>query len=171
MHTDLEHEALLKRLHELPPAPPPYGWQEFQRRAQLDLPATSRARRPLGSTLAAASLLALAFLAVLARLGGGSGPTASAEPDPAASETAAATAAMEHWLANQPREPALVRVGTRAAVMGLEDRIAQVDDLLSAERLEQGPAARLVALQQERTRLVGTLVQVRYAERLAQESR
>jgi hypothetical protein len=170
MHTDLEHEALLERLRELPPAPPPYGWQEFQRRAQLHAPAAGHPHRPLGSALLA-SVLVLALLAVLVRLGGVSGPSAPAELGPAAAETAASTAAMEHWLANQPREPALVRVGTRAAVMGLEDRIAQVDDLLSAERLEQGPAARLVALQQERTRLVGTLVQVRYAEQLAQESR
>ena len=38
----------------------------------------------------------------------------------------------ERWLASLPSEPAMVRVGTRAAVMGLEDRIAQVDDLLTA---------------------------------------
>jgi hypothetical protein len=56
-------------------------------------------------------------------------------------------------------------------VTGLEDRIAQLDDLLSAERLDQAAPARLLALQQERTRLVGTLAQVRYAERLADEWR
>jgi len=58
-------------------------------------------------------------------------------------------------------------VGTRAAVTGLEDRIAQLDDLLSAARLERAQRARLDALQQERTRLLGALVQVRYAETLA----
>ena len=52
---------------------------------------------------------------------------------------------------------------------GLEDRIAQVDDLLNAARLGPQPE-RLLALQRERTRLVGTLVQVRYAETLADES-
>ena len=62
-------------------------------------------------------------------------------------------------------------MGTRAAVTELEDRIAQVDDLLSAERVDQAPPARLLALQQARTRLVGALVQVRYAEALADESR
>jgi len=52
-------------------------------------------------------------------------------------------------------------------VTGLEDRIAQLDDLLSAARLERTQRARLDALQQERTRLLGALVQVRYAETLA----
>ena len=170
MHADLEHEVLRQRLRELPPAAPPYGWQEFLRRAQRHRPASARPRRRVRSVLVAASVLAVALLAVLTRLGSGWG-TGSAEPDPASAAGAASTAAMEHWLASLPREPALVRVGTRAAVMGLEDRIAQVDDLLSAERLEQAPAAQLMALQQERTRLVGTLVQVRYAERLAQQSR
>src|SRR5207253_1384811 len=80
-------------------------------------------------------------------------------------------AAAERWLESLPSEPAVVRVGTHAAVTGLEDRIAQLDDLLSEERLGQAPLARLVALQQERTRLVGTLAQVRYAEELADEWR
>jgi len=78
---------------------------------------------------------------------------------------------MEQWLASLPHEPAVVRVGTRAAVMGLEDRIAQVDDLLSAARVERAPPVHLAALRQERTRLVGTLLEVRYAETLADASR
>jgi hypothetical protein len=52
--------------------------------------------------------------------------------------------------------------------LSLEDRIAQVDDLLSAAQAARAP--QLQALQQERTRLVGTLVQVRYAETLADEA-
>jgi hypothetical protein len=63
-----------------------------------------------------------------------------------------------------------VRVGTRAAVAGLEDRIAQVDDLLTSVRLDGTPPDRLAALQQERVRLVGSLAQVRYAEVVASES-
>jgi hypothetical protein len=63
-----------------------------------------------------------------------------------------------------------VRVGTRAAVAGLEDRIAQVDDLLTAVRLDRAQPGRLAALQQERMRLVGSLAQVRYAEVVATES-
>jgi hypothetical protein len=81
--------------------------------------------------------------------------------------TNAAPEAEERWLAGLPDDPALVRVGSRAAVTGLEDRIAQLDDLLSAVRAGPTPPAGLAALQQERTRLVGALIQVRYAETLA----
>jgi hypothetical protein len=78
--------------------------------------------------------------------------------------------AIESWLASLPREPAVVHVGTRAAVAGLEDRIAQVDDLLTSVRLEGARPDGLAVLQQERTRLVGSLAQVRYAEVVAAES-
>jgi hypothetical protein len=81
--------------------------------------------------------------------------------------SAARSTAIEGWLASLPREPAVVHVGTRAAVAGLEDRIAQVDDLLTAVRLDRAQPDRLAALQQERVRLVGSLAQVRYAEVVA----
>jgi hypothetical protein len=74
---------------------------------------------------------------------------------------------IEDWLASLPREPVVVRVGTRAAVARLEDRIAQVDDILTVGRLDGEQPDRLVALQQERNRLVGSLAQVRYAEFVA----
>jgi len=120
-------------------------------------------------------VVALGVLAVWIRLGGGPtrpAPSQAMPPRGAPSEflavdTAPPRAAAERWLESLPSEPAVVRVGTHAAVTGLEDRIAQLDDLLSEERLDQAPLARLVALQQERTRLVGTLAQVRYAEELA----
>jgi hypothetical protein len=79
--------------------------------------------------------------------------------------------AIESWLATLPREPAVVRVGTRAAVAGLEDRIAQVDDLMTSMRLNGAtPPDRVTALQRERLRLVGSLAQVRYAEVVAAQS-
>jgi hypothetical protein len=71
------------------------------------------------------------------------------------------------WLAQQPAEPAVVRVGSRLAVANLEDRIAWVDDALSDADLAHADAAGLRALRQERARLVGSLAQVRYAETLA----
>ena len=78
--------------------------------------------------------------------------------------------AIESWLATLPLEPVVVRVGTRAAVAGLEDRIAQVDDLMTSVRIDGVRPDRLAALQQERLRLVGSLAQVRYAEVVAAES-
>jgi hypothetical protein len=56
-------------------------------------------------------------------------------------------------------------------VAGLEDRIAQLDDLLSAARVEGTQPAKLAALERQRARLFSSLVQVRYAETLASESR
>ena len=174
MHPDLDREpSLFRRLRELPEeAAQPYGWREFQRRSL----ARTRPAQGLagGRAVATAGVLALGVIAVWARLGGWSPQPArppSALTAPLPSSAAGHTAAMERWLASLPSEPAVVHVGTRAAVTGLEDRIAQVDDLLSAERLDQAHPARLLALQQARTRLVGALVQVRYAETLADESR
>jgi len=80
---------------------------------------------------------------------------------------AARSAASERWLAALPEEPVIVRVGTRAAVTNLEDRIAWVDDTLTSLRAEGGEGGRARALQYERDRLINSLAQVRYAETLA----
>jgi hypothetical protein len=185
MHTDLESRGTVAGLlRNLPgEASAPYAWQEFQRRSR---PASGAARRVLnGGALAAAAVLLIASAAVAIRI---AGPASRAVPlRPVAPATAAratqGTPAVElpevraaetgaaRWLASLPTEPAVVRVGTRAAVTTLEDRIAQVDDLLSAERADRAPPAHLLALQQQRLLLVNSLAQVRYAETLADESR
>jgi hypothetical protein len=182
MHTQLEHEqALARLLRELPDdSARPYDWREFQRRAQAAPAAAARVSRL--RALAAVIVIALAILATAIRLGAGPRPT----HPPAASLTAdnGATAAggdasraeredtaARYWLERLPREPALVHVGTRAAVETLEDHIAQVDDLLTAERAGSAPAERVRVLQQERAQLVNSLVQVRYAETLADAAR
>jgi hypothetical protein len=95
----------------------------------------------------------------------------AAGPTPGDSVIAAKRSrAIESWLATLPQEPAIVRVGTRAAVAGLEDRIAQVDDLMTSMRIDGTRSDRVAALQQERLRLVGSLAQVRYAEVVASRS-
>jgi hypothetical protein len=98
---------------------------------------------------------------------GGDGRQSLAGADAQTREAALRSRAIESWLATLPREPVVVRVGTRAAVARLEDRIAQVDDLLTSVRLDGMRPDGLVALQQERVRLVGSLAQVRYAEVVA----
>lgn len=176
MHADLEPPTvnLARLLRELPADPAPYGYQEFERRAL----ARERAgrRRGAGPRLAAAAVCGVGLVAMLVRLGGGAPQSAhpvlpgavipQRAPGPEDETLPPRAGAAERWLASLPREPVVVHVGTRAAVMGIEDRIAQVDDLLSGAREEP---ARLAVLQQERARLVGTLVQVRYAETLASE--
>jgi hypothetical protein len=55
-------------------------------------------------------------------------------------------------------------------VTRLEDRIAQLDDLLSAARAAPDQPTALQRLQQERARVFGTLVQVRAAQNVADQS-
>jgi hypothetical protein len=236
MHNSIEQtkspaQACTARLRSLPTeTPPPYNWQEFQRRSQLRLPAANDGLNWRHMAAAAALLLFVCAIAIWGRVGGNGrhvvavsgavedgaagwvagarnaedsgmvpisgddvvtraaegraavnvdGPTNGtvAEeglPREAATGESAITAnrsrAIESWLATLPREPAVVRVGTRAAVAGLEDRIAQVDDLMTSVRIDGLRPDRLAALQQERLRLVGSLAQVRFAEVVASES-
>jgi hypothetical protein len=176
MHPDLDPERPLARLmRELPDAlARPYDFGEFQHRARRRAAARStvRGHRALA---AAAAVLAVGTAALYLRLAGPRAallrPATEAPAAAAAQAPPAGADVMEHWLASLPSDPALVRVGSRAAVMGLEDRIAQVDDLLSAARAEPAHPARLSTLQEQRARLVGALVQVRYAETLADAAR
>jgi hypothetical protein len=183
MHTDLEQPGAIARLLRALPdeAARPYGWSEFQRRAEQR--ASNRRSVAGGQALAALAVIAVGLVALGIRLSTSpppprplrtpaatSGRAESGAPRPAHPTAAARTRALEHWLASLPDDPPLVRVGSRAAVTGLEDRIAQVDDLLTAEGVESAQPARLLALQQERMRLVGALAQVRYAETLANAS-
>ena len=188
MHNSLDPTDCIQRLKTLPcEAPPPYNWQEFQQRSAAVRVATDW--RPLAA--AAALLLFVCAIAVWGRVGGGGrhvvadsgavedgvkthdggvgSPARGAESAIAANSTIAAnrSRAIEAWLASLPRERAVVRVGARAAVAGLEDRIAQVDDLMTSLRIDGTPPDRVAALQRERLRLVGSLAQVRYAEVVA----
>lgn len=181
MHTELEQErALARLLRELPQdGARPYDWSEFRRRAQATPAAAARVGRL--RALAAAAVIALALGAAAIRFDGvprspgpaaASGGGAAAMPQPAAPQGAAVDQSRaEDWLESLPQEPAVVRVGTRAAVETLEDHIAEVDDLLNGERESRAPPERVHALQQERARLVSSLVQVRYAETLADAAR
>jgi hypothetical protein len=177
MHSDLDRAdldrggALKQLLRGLPEeTQPPYDFREFERRArERMLPPGTGGR---GQSLAiAAALAVMSIMLLMVRFGTPPAPRIAADEvaaqGSAAPATNAAPEAAEHWLAGFPDDPALVRVGSRAAVTGLEDRIAQLDDLLSAVRTGRAQPARLAALQQERTRLVGALIQVRYAETLA----
>ena len=180
MHTDLEHRQVARLLRELPDdAARPYDWREFQRRARATPAAAARVAGL--KALAAAIVIALAVLATAIRFGATprpQPPAAAVTADkgtPAAGDASRVSeredSAAQYWLERLPREPALVQVGTRAAVETLEDHIAQVDDLLTAGRAGSAPAERLQVLQQERAQLVNSLVRVRYAETLADASR
>jgi hypothetical protein len=179
MHTELEH-GVAQLLRALPEdGARPYDFGEFERRTREAPIAAARARR--ARILAAAIVVVLAIGAAAIRFGGGAHlPAPPAVPlaaDRAAARPAVAAdsggdeADDQQWLESLPREPGVVRVGTRAAVESLEDHLAEVDDLMSSERAGPAAPARLAALQKERTQLVSSLVQVRYAETLADASR
>jgi hypothetical protein len=176
-----QHENIVRQLRNLPPEiRQPYDWTEFRRRARERASAEARAglNGKRYAALAAALVLAIVGLATWVRgtrnitpvsvendaMWGGDAPISADNPG-------ARAAFEERWLASLPSEPVVVRVGTRAAVYGLEDRIAQLDDVLSAARVEGTQPAKLVALEQQRARLVNSLVQVRYAETLISSSR
>jgi hypothetical protein len=150
----------------------PYGWPEFvARRAR----AASGPHAVGGGALAVAAALALAGVALWVRFDQTSAPApladGAAAREAAGAEAGEAPHVAQRWLDSLPREPVVVRVGTRADVLNLEDRIAQVDDLLTAGSVRPTQGAHLLALQRERTQLVSSLAQVRYAETLADESR
>jgi hypothetical protein len=156
----------------------PMNWEEFKRRQLLRRARLQPARR---RQIGFAATLALGLFGCIAiwsgspsgddlagqRAGLGSMPVAAPLALVAWDEATARSAASELWLASLPEEPAIVRVGTRAAVTNLEDRIAWVDDTLTSMRAEGGEGARAFALQHERERLITSLVEVRYAETLA----
>jgi hypothetical protein len=180
-HDHLERDPSIgRRLQGLPDEPQPYGFAEFRRRIRSRSGGSrwpSRPTRVFRPAIAVAASLALALAVLgLSLLGQLPGPAEVAQEMPpdrslAVDPAAAQTEAMEGWLATLPAEPAVVRVGSHAAVASLEDRIALLDDVLSAERAADAQPARLLAIEQQRGQLLRSLVQVRYAEGLAEESR
>ncbi len=76
----------------------------------------------------------------------------------------------ESWLRHLPQQPARARVSTRAPEGLLEDRIAWLDDSLSAALQEQVAHGEVLQLRSERAQLVDALVRVRYAEQLSADA-
>ena len=184
MHNDPEQQQgvnISRLLRNLPQEiRQPYDWAEFRRRSRerINLDASRSASGKKYAALAAVLVLAIVGIAAWVRVGQSHTPLPVAStgvfddtPPIVVDNVDARADAAERWLASLPDEPVVVHVGTRAAVAGLEDRIAQVDDILSAVRVEGAQPARLSDLEQQRARLVNSLVQVRYAETLVAESR
>src|SRR5882762_8742766 len=183
MHTDQERvKRIAQRLRALPgEEPQPYGWEEFRRRARHRIEPRATGANKRYAAIAAALVVLVAGAAVWSRLTRSDASShthesqlahvraATVEGDVHSSDTRVEVG--QRWLASLPKEPVVVRVGTRAAVADLEDRIAEVDDMLTDETVDGAQPARLHLLEQERARLVNSLVQVRYAETLAAASR
>jgi hypothetical protein len=174
MHTDIDEKNIARRLRAAgdEPSDAPYDWAEFQRRRQRSM-LTRVIERNRPAAIAAAVLAALLVTAfpfvrsahehrpVVAP------PNSVASRNPADFQEQARTRALEGWLAGLPQDHAIVRVGAHAAVTSLQDQIAALDDLMSAERVAGAQPARLDALERQRSQLVNSLAQVQYAEMLA----
>lgn len=188
MHIDPEQQqgTVGHRLRNLPQElDQPYDWAEFRHRARerTAVAAGRNATYRGGLAVAAALVLVVLALAASTRVGRSdlepsvaqletNPPILESRADPDYSANAERrTDAAERWLATLPREPGVVRVGTRAVVTGLEDRIAQLDDYLSAARVEGLQPAALAGAEEQRALLVKSLAQVRYAETLVAEAR
>lgn len=178
MHTDIDEKNIARRLRAAgdEPSEVPYGWAEFQRRRQSPVLTRFIARglernRPMAiAAAAAAAVLVTAFPFVRSRHAQTPStppPITAARSNVSDSMDQARTRAIEGWLADLPHDHAIVRVGTHAAVSGLQDQIAALDDLMSAERVAGAPPTRLEALERQRMQLVSSLAQLQYAEILA----
>lgn len=185
MHTDLD-KTIARRLRAAGDESneAPYDWAEFQRRQQRSmLTRVIERNRPAAiaaAVLAAVLVTALPFVYSSHEQGH---TTASAPPYTTARTNASTNAstnvsdrqdqdqvrtrAIETWLAGLPKDHAIMRVGTHAAVSSLQDQIAALDDLMSTERAAGAQPTRLDSLEQQRGQLVSSLAQLQYAEMLA----
>jgi hypothetical protein len=174
MHPDLAEKAVARRLRAAgnEPSGTPYDWAEFQRRRHRSR-LTRAIERNRPAAIAAAVLAAMVVTAVPFIHSGREHAPLTPSPDTAARRSVsdrqqqARTRAIEGWLANLPQDRVVVRVGAHAAVTGLQDQIAALDDLMSAERVAGAQPARLDALERQRAQLVSSLAQLQYAEMLA----
>ena len=166
MHSNIERqEQMADRLRKVPTdAQSPYDWLEFRRRLQIRAATTESHANVSLPFVAVAATLMLIVVGSIIFLGHRRATHIVAHAPPVEIPDSAAA---ERWLSSLPPEPVIVRFGTRVAVTSLEDRIAQVDDLVTAANFEGVQPARVAALQQERGVLVKSLAQVRYAEALA----
>jgi hypothetical protein len=173
MHTDIDENNIARRLRAAENASEvPYDWAEFQRRRHRSM-LTRVIERNRPAAIAAAVLATLLVTAfpfihsthkhrpVIAP------PSPVALRNPTDLQEQARTRALEGWLAALPPDHAIVRVGAHAAVSSLQDQIAALDDLMSAERVAGAQPSRLDALERQRSQLVNSLAQVQYAEMLA----
>lgn len=174
MHPDLDEKIIARRLRAAADesAEAPYDWAEFQRRRFRSVfTRVIERNRPVAiaaAVLAAVLLTALPYV----RSSHGHRP-AIARPNTVAHgnvrdlQEQMRTRAIEGWLAALPRDHALVRVGTHTAVSGLQDQIAALDDLMSAERVAGAQPTSLDSLERQRAQLLNSLAQLQYAEMLA----
>jgi hypothetical protein len=152
--------------------PAPYDFAAFEARVAAARRRVLAGQRFGIATLAAVAIAVTVLLLVSARqrpaIATEVAATVSAAAGPA--KAALQTVMDESWLSHLPQEPAVARVSTRALVGMLQDRIAWLDDSLSAALQERAAHGEVLRLRSERAQLVDALVRVRYAEQLSADA-
>lgn len=173
--TVAERDRLRQELAALPASTPPRGvWRRIEERGRAEgllrrRFRLERARGAIGAGIAAAVVLAVLRLPPAGDPGRGAGPFPT-EPAYTGGTSAAIIDALmvrSQWLERNlralPEGPRVMRAGTAATISDLEDRIALIDHTLNEPEAALGPAE-AEALWRERVRLMGSLVQLRYAQ-------
>ena len=176
-----ERDALRQGLYALPETMPPRAvWHRIREQAEAEgLISHPRSRRPstwyMGGGLAAAAMLVIVILPgriETPEVGTNATDFASVPPAQQFTNTVEVNALqalmvesrqLETDLRSLPNEPRVVRAGTQATIIDLEDRIAAIDYQLS------DPVVQMTQREQEifwgeRVRLMKSLVRLRYAQ-------
>jgi len=167
MSADFDHVNDLRlALRALPVlAPPPGGWAGAQARH-----ARRAATRPDTPARLAMAASLVAMLAAALLWGGVPQGGAPADPPPPLgapiNDLVAENARLEAVLAGLP-QPQTTRVGTAYAVAALEDRLALLDDRITAVSLEPTAPETAEELWRQRVNVMNSLVQVQYAHVVA----
>ncbi len=169
-----EHAMLKRRLRALPDTPPPRAvWERTRAQAEAEglfgRGAAARSRVwYAGGGLAAAVVLSVVLVRGFMPDEAVFSPTPSNDitnvtPVNVLEALMVESRQLENDLRSLPAEPRVVRAGTQATILEIEDRIAAIDYQLS------DPQSRLTAEEQEifwreRVRLMKSLVRLRYAQ-------
>jgi len=169
-----ERRTLLAGLDALPDTMPPRAvWHRIREQAEAEGLIRDARQKARGTWLAGAGLAAAAALvAVLVTKAPEETAFPTVPPVEVAGGASAGTALqslmvesrqLEDDLRAMPEGPRVVRAGTRATILELEDRIAAIDYQLSDPTLRMSDADREI-FWRERVRLMKLLVRLRYAQ-------
>ena len=171
-----EHRTLASELQALPDTMPPREvWMRIREQAEAEgLVTTSPLRRHRG-WLAGAGLAASVLLAVLLVPGlvddapepqfsvVPQGELTNSVPLNALEALMVESRQLESELRSLPEEPRVVRLGTQATILELEDRISAIDYQLTDPEVTLTPEEEEI-FWRERVRLMKSLVRLRYAQ-------
>jgi hypothetical protein len=149
-----------------PLAPPASGWAAVQARLERRAEMQAQAPPPVAYAMAASLLMiALTVMLFTGQPQGSAAIRVEATPVPL-DGLVAQNARLEAYLAELP-QPRTTRVDTAYTVAAIEDRLAFLDDRITAVSLQPNAPEVAEDLWRERLTLMNSLVRVHYANALA----